>query len=46
MCLMAKVADFGVCRLDPASTYLRMQLSDIEGEDSGLQKGQSQESNC
>lgn len=40
-CLMARRADFGVCRLEPASTYLKVQLSDIEGEDTGLQK-----SNC
>lgn len=46
MCLMARDADFGVCRLEPASAYLKVQLSDIEGEDTGLQKGQSLESNC
>lgn len=46
MCLMARDADFEVCKLDPASTYLKVQLSDIEGEDTGLQQGQSLESNC
>lgn len=46
MCLMGRDADFGVCRLEPASTYLKVQLSGIEGEDTDLQKGQSQENNC
>lgn len=46
MCLMARDADFEVCRLEPSSTYLKVQLSDIEEEDTVLQKEQSLESNC
>ena len=40
------VLPFRVCRLVSASAYLKVQLSDIEGEDTGLQEGQSLESNC